>query len=92
MNMNSAGFQSTLAALLCLSAVALSGCNSSDAHAQARQGSQPSAWGAPYSNMPDIVPPNVRGRQMRRLVPVSIHVSPPTRRISLISVRPCAFC
>ena len=60
MNMNGAGFQSTLAALLCLGAVALSGCNSSNAQAQARKGSQPTAWGAPYSNMPDIVPPNVR--------------------------------
>lgn len=60
MNMNGAGFQFTLAGLICLGSAALSGCNGSDAQAQARQGSQSTAWGVPYSNMPDIVPPNVR--------------------------------
>jgi glyoxylase-like metal-dependent hydrolase (beta-lactamase superfamily II) len=59
-NAKHAGFQLTLGALICLGAAALSGCNGSDAHAQSRLGSQATAWGAPYSNMPDIVPPNVR--------------------------------
>lgn len=49
-----------LLALVCASSVALSGCGGSEARAQARQGTQSTAWGAPYSNMPDIVPPNVR--------------------------------
>ncbi|HSV47711.1 MAG TPA: MBL fold metallo-hydrolase [Ramlibacter sp.] len=53
-------FSLTIAALACLGAAALSGCNGSDAQAQVRKGSQATAWGAPYANMPDTVPPNVR--------------------------------
>lgn len=50
-----------LLALTAVAAIGSSGCSGGgDAHAQARKGSQPTAWGAPYSNMPDIVPPNVR--------------------------------
>ena len=50
-----------LLALTAVAAIGASGCSGGgDAHAQSRKGSQPTAWGAPYANMPDIVPPNVR--------------------------------
>lgn len=49
-----------LALLGCLGAAALSGCGGNDAQAQERKGAQATAWGRPYANMPDIVPPNVR--------------------------------
>ncbi|UUZ62238.1 MBL fold metallo-hydrolase [Polaromonas sp. P1(28)-13] len=39
---------------------ALQGCGANDAQAQARKGAQATPWGMPYSNMPEIVPPNVR--------------------------------
>jgi glyoxylase-like metal-dependent hydrolase (beta-lactamase superfamily II) len=55
---------------LLLAAVGASqGCGGSDANAQipsaaqaqsVRRGAQATPWGSPYSNMPDIVPPNVR--------------------------------
>ncbi len=55
------GFRLALAALACLGAVTLAGCNGGgDAHAQGRKGAEATAWGLPYFNMPDIVPPNVR--------------------------------
>ncbi|HSV36215.1 MAG TPA: MBL fold metallo-hydrolase [Ramlibacter sp.] len=54
------GLQLAIGAWVCLGAATLSGCSGSDAQAQARKGSQSTPWGAPYSNMPDIVPPNVR--------------------------------
>jgi glyoxylase-like metal-dependent hydrolase (beta-lactamase superfamily II) len=38
---------------------AMVGCDGT-AVAQSRPGGQSTPWGAPYSNMPDIVPPNVR--------------------------------
>ena len=58
-------------ALLLATAGALHGCGGSDANAQVpsaaqaqaqsvRRGAQATPWGLPYSNMPDIVPPNVR--------------------------------
>ena len=49
-----------LALLSSASALALQGCGGSDAHAAVRKGTQATAWGAPYPDMPDIVPPNVR--------------------------------
>jgi len=49
-----------LCALAGAAALALAGCSGSDVHAQSTKGSQPTAWGAAYANMPDIVPPNVR--------------------------------
>lgn len=36
-------------------------------HAQEGPGAQHSPWGAPYANMPDIVPPNVRPEQYQAL-------------------------
>lgn len=65
--MNGFGYQYILGALICLGAAALSGCNGSDAQAQARLGTQATAWGTPYANMPDIVPPNVRQDAYRPL-------------------------
>jgi Metallo-beta-lactamase superfamily len=55
------GMWIALAALTCLSSAVLSACNGGgEARAQERKGTQATAWGAPYPNMPDIVPPNVR--------------------------------
>lgn len=66
---------SALARILALPALALAtsgilqGCGGNDAQAQVpslsqaqqvRRGAQATPWGLPYSNMPDIVPPNVR--------------------------------
>lgn len=58
--MNRAALPFALATLACLGAAALSGCSGSEAQAQSRKGGQATAWGQAYSNMPDIVPPNVR--------------------------------
>ena len=63
------GWRLALALLGCLSATALSGCGGSDAQAQERKGTQATAWGRPYSNMPDIVPPNVRADAYAPLTP-----------------------
>ena len=58
-----------LSVLVLAGAGALEGCGGNDAKAQAsspsqaqlvRKGAQATPWGMPYSNMPDIVPPNVR--------------------------------
>lgn len=59
----------TLPALVLAAAGMLEGCGGNDAQAQVpslsqaqqvRRGTQATPWGLPYSNMPDIVPPNVR--------------------------------
>ena len=44
----------------CIVTVFVAGQYGSDAQAQSHPGSERTPWGAPYSNMPDIVPPNVR--------------------------------
>ena len=49
-----------LAALALTCGAFLIGCDGSHAQAQQRRGSQATAWGAAYPNMPDIAPPNVR--------------------------------
>jgi glyoxylase-like metal-dependent hydrolase (beta-lactamase superfamily II) len=56
-----------LAALACAGSTALGGCHGGDAYAQAGNGNQSTAWGAPYANMPNIVPPNVRQDAYRPL-------------------------
>lgn len=58
-----------MVALLCGAAM-LAGCDGThEAHAGSRKGSQSTAWGAPYANMPDIVPPNVRNEAYTPLTP-----------------------
>lgn len=55
-----------LVATLLSSVWSLSGCSGNGANAQVvppGNGSQPTAWGPPYPNMPDIVPPNVRSSE-----------------------------
>jgi glyoxylase-like metal-dependent hydrolase (beta-lactamase superfamily II) len=49
-----------LLALFPLSIWSLSSCSGDEALAEPTKGSQATAWGPAYPNMPDIVPPNVR--------------------------------
>jgi glyoxylase-like metal-dependent hydrolase (beta-lactamase superfamily II) len=59
---SSAGLARRLAlpALMLAGVGALQACGDSEAQALARKGAQATPWGQPYSNMPEIVPPNVR--------------------------------
>ncbi len=49
-----------LPALILLGVASLQGCGANDVQAQALKGTQATPWGMPYSNMPEVVPPNVR--------------------------------
>src|SRR5271163_4549551 len=50
-------------ALAGLTALSMQNALADDAMAPGSKGKQPTAWGSPYPNMPDIVPPNVRATE-----------------------------
>jgi hypothetical protein len=61
-------------ALAVLTALSMQNTFADDAMAGGSKGKQPTAWGPPYPNMPDIVPPNVRATEYG---PVSEKDAPP---------------
>jgi hypothetical protein len=50
-------------ALVGLTVLSMQNTFAGDAMAGGSKGKQPTAWGPPYPNMPDIVPPNVRATE-----------------------------
>ena len=61
-------------ALAGLTALSMQNALADDAMTAGSRGKQPTAWGPPYPNMPDIVPPNVRATEYG---PVSEKDAPP---------------
>jgi hypothetical protein len=61
-------------ALVGLTVLSMQNTFAGDAMAGGSKGKQPTAWGPPYPNMPDIVPPNVRATEYG---PVSEKDAPP---------------
>lgn len=61
-------------ALAGLTALSMQNTFADDAMAGGSKGKQPTAWGPPYPNMPDIIPPNVRATEYG---PVSEKDAPP---------------